>query len=209
MGSPQPKLENERVLIDHTSRDGPMVTHVRGIVLANSIANLRRIGVYEEYEKHIPSADLDVILSTVAASWVPVVHVVAHYRACDLLGLTRSSFDEIGAAAAERVTKTFMAGFLRRAKGWGIDGMRLSVVHLPKLNERLFKGGRCTIIELGPKEVHIERHGLPFAHCRAYREGYLAFTQAIAALFSDVVYVKPVRPRVPDDDGLAIRVSWV
>jgi hypothetical protein len=200
---------DERVLVDYTSAGGPVVTHVRGIMLANAIANLRRIGAYDEYASHIAAADLDVVLSTVAASWVPVVHVVAHYVACDALGLSRAAFDGIGASNADRVASTFLAGFLRRARGFGVDGMHISLTHWPKLNERLFKGGRCVIIELGPKEVHIERHGLPFAHCRAYREGFMAFSQSLASLFCKVAYLKPVRPRVPDAQNLAITLSWV
>lgn len=209
MSRPQPKLADERVLIEHQSSDGPMVTHVRGIVLANSLANLKRVGVYDDYTRHIRAHDLEVVLGALAASWVPAEHVVAHYTACDVLGLPRATFETFGAAAAAKVSSTFMGLFLARARRWGVDAMRASIMHLPRLNERLYKGGGCTVIELGPKEFHVEDHGLPFAACRAYREGYLAFNQAIAALFCKVVYVKLVRPRVPDPQRLAIAVSWV
>jgi hypothetical protein len=35
------------------------------------------------------------------------------------------------------------------------------------------------------------------AHCRAYRDGYLAFTQAIAGLFSEVVVCEACPPPRP------------
>lgn len=200
---------SERVLLDYMSEEGPSVSHVRGIVLANSIANLKQARVYDEYRERMPPASLEVVETAVASSWVDSQHVLAHHTACDLLGLSRTNFEEFGAASAKRVAHTFLALFLRHAASWGVDSIKLSLRHMHRLNERLYRGGGCIVIERGPKEIYIEDHGLPFAGCRSYREGYVAFNQAIARLFRRAAYVNLARPRTPHPHRIAVTLSWV
>ena len=61
-----------RITLDYVNPDGPVVTHMRAIMIANSLQNLKEVGLYERYLQYLPNEHRDAILYSLAASWLPI-----------------------------------------------------------------------------------------------------------------------------------------
>lgn len=197
------------VLVDYQHPEGHTITHVRGIMLANTRDNLRGIGLYEDYQRLLPEPARSALAEAVASAFIPVEHVLAHYQACDRLPISAEQFALFGRRQAERVRDTFLGITLQRARSLGLTDLKAMLGRVGQLHERIYRGGGCAAIELGPKDVHFEISGFPFAECHAFRSGWVAYTEAFSALFVRVATAKQTRPRTPHPHRLALRVSWV
>jgi hypothetical protein len=202
-------LAQETVLADHVSEDGPTVTHVRGILLANGLQNLRQFGLYDTYCRLIPANHLEALQELVATTWLPVEHALAHYETCDRLSITAAQYAEIGSRQADRVRDTFLGVTLRRARNMGLDGLKYSLSQVGRLHDRIYRGGGCAAFDVGPKDVIFEVSGFPFATTHSFRSGWLAYAQSMSALFARTSYVKSARPRVLHPQRLALVLTWV
>jgi len=202
-------LADGRVLLDYTSPEGPTITHVRGILLANAIGNLRDFGLYGEYVRLLPREHQEVLLHALAASWVPVANAVAHYVACDELPLDDEHFKVAGERQAQRIADTFLGSALRSVRSLGVDTLKQACSRLDRLHGRLNRGGGCTVIDLGRKDLQYEVHGCPFAASQSYCRGWTAYTQSLATLFCKVAYVRLARPREAHPHRLAVTINWV
>ncbi|MET0342551.1 MAG: hypothetical protein ABW252_16215 [Polyangiales bacterium] len=191
------------------SPEGPTITHVRGIMMVNSVDNLRSVGLYDEYERLMPKAHLEVVQQSVAMAWIPVATTVAHYLVSDRLPLMPEHLAAFGERQARRVTETFLGITLRRARSLGVDAVKQTIREIGRLHERLYRGGGCSVIDVGPKDIVLELHGFPFAQARTFKAAWTVYVQAIAESFSKVAYVKLTRPREPHPHRVAIMASWV
>ena len=186
-----------------------MVTHVRGTIVANAIGNLQAAGVYDEYLRVMPEQHVKVLTESLPVSWIPVDHVVAHYMAVDTLGLTRAQFEAIGKRNAQRIADTFMGLVLRQVRSLGVDTLKQVALKLGSMHDRMWRGGGCAVIELGPKDLAFEFHGCPFVQSRAFRAGYETYGQALAEVFCKVAYVRLVRPQLKQTNALSLSMNWV
>lgn len=200
---------SERVLIDHFSAQSPTITHVRGIMMVNALANVRSVGMYEEYARLMPREYLEAVQQSVAMDWIPVAASLAHYEASDKLPLSDAQFASFGVRQAQRITETFLGGALRRARSLGIDTVKQTIGQIDRLHERIYRGGGCSVIDVGPKDLVFEIHGFPFATTRSFKVAWVSYIEAIAQAFAKIAYVKLSRPREPHQHRLAITVSWV
>src|SRR6478609_3254903 len=64
------------------------LTHVRGTLLASSIQSLRSRGLFERYSAMLSHNYRDRVLNSVAGEWLDTEIALAHYSACDALGLS-------------------------------------------------------------------------------------------------------------------------
>jgi hypothetical protein len=64
-------------------------------------------------------------------------------------------------------------------------------------------------VKTGPKDVHHEVHGLPFAHSRYFRAAHMAFMRGMVTTMTKSCVVKPARTRIAHPDRFAISLSWV
>lgn len=202
-------LPREIMIADHTSEHGTAVTYVRGILMANAQANLREIGLYDDYERLVPRATLSALRSSVATSWVPVEHAVAHYQTCDKLPIKAEHYVTFGRRQAQRIRDTFLGFAIQRARSLGLTSLKASLARVGRLHDRLYQGGGCAVFELGPKEVIFEIAGFPFADSHSFQSGWLAYCEATAGLFARVVTMKLTRPRALHPHRLALQASWV
>jgi hypothetical protein len=202
-------LAQETVLLDHVSGEGPTLTHVRGILLANGLQNLKTFGYYEEYCRLIAPHHLAALQELMATAWLPAEHVLAHYVTCDLLPITAAQYAEIGNRQADQVRDTFLGGTLRRARDLGLEGLKYALSQVGRLHERIYRGGGCAAFDVGPKDVIVEVSGFPFATTHSFRSGWLAYAHAMSELFTRTSYVKLARPRVIHPHRLALSLTWV
>ncbi len=199
----------ERIILDYLSPYGPSVTHMRGTVISGALSNLKGAGFYDRYVGLLPSRYRETVIYGLASSWVTIDAVIAHYAACDELGLSERELEHLGSMMANRIANTFLAGPIRKSRAFGVEAFRWAMSHVSVLHERIYKGGVCAVIETGPKDLIHEVHGFPFAQSRYFRRSYASYCRALAALFCKVAFVKPVRARAPLPDRIAIAYSWV
>lgn len=201
--------DDPEIMVDHESKHGPTVTHVRGIVLANSVANLKQWGVFEAYTERLPARHRDLLSSVVASSWVSIEDVYAHYAVVDRLELPDSEVVAAAERLAARVAETFFGLTLRASRATGFDPFEFGARRSDRLWDRMFQGGGCRVVRLGPKEVLSEQTGHDlFAH-RAYRLGYLAYSRVLAELFCKRAYLKQCGPYNEGTMRFAVQYSWV
>jgi hypothetical protein len=184
------------------------VTMVRSTLLATSLQSLRARGMLDRYTRHVAGPHTETILTAVAGAWLPVDAAIAHYRACDALGLEPSEEVAIGMEVGDRVHGTFLGLMVRTAKTLGVTPW-LALAQSAKLNSRLFSGGGgIAVSELGPKEARVDVVGNPLCDVEYFRNGLRGVYQAAVRLFCQRVYSSEI-PRGLVRSGMTLRVSWV
>lgn len=197
------------VLLDYVSPLGRTVTHVRGTVLVTALENLRSMNAFDRYFECLPSRYRDDIVYAIASSWLPVQLVVTHYNVCDELELSQEHVQRAGALAAKRMSDTFFGAALRFVRSAGLDSFPAVMSHCDRFFDRLYKGGGCTTLRTGLKDLVVESHGLPFSTSPYYRAVYASYFTVASALFCKSAFCRYVPAREPDPGTLAMACSWV
>lgn len=197
------------IVVDHQSSHGPAVTHIRGILLVKSLENLRKAELYERYVQALDPAQREQVLGAMATSWVPVEAAEMHYAACDRLALDEPMIDRLGALMAESMNATVMSSLLKATRQAGVESMWSALKQCDRLWDRMYMGGKTVVLKLGPKDLVVEHYGIPLAKSRHFRAGLRAYWLALGQMMTKVTYVKIVRPRLPDPNGIALAGSWV
>jgi hypothetical protein len=193
------------LLNDHHSPHGPVVTQIRGSLIASSLQTLRELGLYERYLGCLPADQHEHVLYVLAASWVPVELALTHYAACDAMGMSDRELEDIGQHVSRRIMGTFLGTLMRNARAV-VTPTSVPLRQYPKLWDRLLLGGSCKVSMLGPKEGRIESSGVPMFRYRYFRVAYAGLIRGAGLMFRSAVYA---RIRKASDDALVIDVSWV
>jgi hypothetical protein len=196
------------LVCDHHSAGGPVVTAVRGTMLVSSVSTIRELGLYERYLACLPAPMRDQVLFTLAMSWSPVEVALAHYEACDRMGLRDEEISEIGARVSGRFASTFLGTLLGAARTAGMEAPWMGLRAQPRSWDRMFVGGGARIERVGPKDVIGTFTGLPLARIRYYRQSFCGYYRGLAKLFGHQAHVKVLGER-GDSDTLTISGSWV
>ena len=168
---------------------------------------LRERGLLDQYRRLVDPSLRDQLQAVVAATWVPVRLIVAHYMACDQLGFTVSELIELGRGLTSRLHQPVLRVAIGLAGAAGLTPWAL-VPQLSKIWERLHRGGAVRSTQLGPKEARVEIQGFQCAsipYCRIAWRGVLL---GGAELLASRAYVNEI-PAGCDSTTLAYRVSWV
>jgi hypothetical protein len=184
----------------------PLASQVRSTLIASSVRSVREHGFYEAYSKQLDAAWRTTILGAVAGVWLPIAAGVAHYRACDALGLSAAEQMEIGREVGDQIQKTFLASMVRAARGVGITPWN-AFQFGTRLYERQFEGGGVSVVKLGPKEARCEVVANPVAATAHFRNGFRGLCQAGVELFCTRAYAVELSKR-GSDTSFVIRVSW-
>jgi hypothetical protein len=179
---------------------------VRSTLLTSSLRSVRSHGFYDKYIAALDPSWREPILQAVAGIWLPLEAGLAHYRACDSLGLSAVEQMEIGREVGDRIQGTFLASMVRAARGAGVTPWN-ALGFTGKLYERLFEGGGIRVTKLGPKEAHSEMVGNPFASLGYFRNGFRGLYQVGVELFCTKAYVVDV-PKLGTDSSCVMKISW-
>ncbi len=191
------------LIIDYKSPQGSKVTQVRGSLIASSLSTLRERGLFERYERLLDPVHRDHVLYCVAASWLPIEVAMAHYGACEAMGLGDRELDALGNEVSKRIMGTFLATMVRSARHVGSS---IPLRQYPRLWDRLMVGGSCKVSMFGPKDAHIESYGVPMFSYRYFRVAYAGLVRGASLLFRSAAHV---RVRNTSDDSLVLDLSWV
>lgn len=198
-----------RVVVDYKSPDGPTVTHIRGMLLSNSLSSLRALNLEERYFDMLPASARAELNGIIASSWVEIDVAMLHFGVFEGLDVADEKIEELGRPLAGRITETWFGAVVRGARNSGMEAMASILRQNDRSFSRMYKGGRTTVTEYGPKEMVIEDHGNPMLSLRPFRSGYLGFMKGLAALFTKSAFIKTVPMQTPDPHGTATRFSWV
>lgn len=194
-------------MVSYTSPEGPEVTHVRSTLLSSSVKVLRERGLFDRYVELLPEEHYEAAVLTLAPVWLPIEVGMAHYQACDQLGLDDEALGEIGEVVAGRIMGTFLGHLVRSTRSLGASPW-MALERYSMLWGRLMRGGRCEVVRLGPKDAQVTSAGMPTFRTRYFRSAYLGVVKGACGMFAKRVFVK-TGTALQLSDHMRIEVSWV
>lgn len=196
-----------QILIAH-SEPVTRVSAVRSTLLQGSLAGLKEFGLYERWSDLIAPADRELIVDSIAPTWLPVEVALAHYEACNRMDVDPAQQAMIGAAVGARVQGTLLATAGKLARNVGVTPDVAARCFGP-LWARLFQGGSLQIEQAGPKDLTLEFRQSVLARCAYYRGTLCGNVRSSAQLIGvKVAYSKQVSYDA-GKDRLVIKLSWV
>jgi hypothetical protein len=193
------------VTLRHPRGEAPPVTRVRSTMLLSSLRSLRTRGLLDRYLERLPRDFHEPITGAVAGTWLDVDVAMAHYRACDALGLGVQDQVAMGEAVGEAVNGTFLRTVFHIARTAGITPWT-ALKQYTKLWERLFDGGDVEVDKLGPKEALVQMYGLPLFAIPYIRVAIRGMHQTGFALFCTKCYMTDLSSTATSH---AYRAAWV
>ena len=184
----------------------PVAREVRGTLIVTSLQMLRERGLIDRYRGLVDPAVRDEILGVVAATWVPVELIAAHYTACDQLGFTVPELLELGRGLTSRLHQPVFKVAVKLAGAAGVSPWALEPL-LPRVWERMYRGGAIETTQLGPKDARVVIRGFPCASIAYSRIAWRGVLLGGVELFASRVYVNEITGAC-DATTLAYRVSW-
>ncbi|HEY3819232.1 MAG TPA: hypothetical protein VGL81_18815 [Polyangiaceae bacterium] len=186
----------------------PTATHVRSTLVLSSHQSLRSRGLFERYAAGLDEAHRPAILEAVAGVWLPMDVGVAHYRACDALGLPSEEQARMGRDVNARVQGSVLGLVARTAREAGLTPW-VVLGSLGRLWQRTFDGGGgVEVRKTGPKDARAELVGLPLLEIAYFRHAFRGVFEGGLQPISQRAYV-----REESDEGTptsaVFRVQWV
>lgn len=183
-----------------------LATHFRSTWLTASLDGLKAKGHYARYIELLPARFHDPILHSIAGVWLPIDIAVAHYAACDALGLTQAEQLDMGREVLTRLKKTIFSLAFRAARDIGVTPWTMLKL-LPGQFEREVRGGACGVFRLGPKDARIELIGFPLSSSPYTRAGLRGLAHGLCEPLCSKVYSQELRD-LTGPTTLAYRVAW-
>jgi hypothetical protein len=176
-------------------------------VLLASQAALRTAGHFDTYASKIhPDYRSKLLVEIVPNSWLGIDQAMAHYRACEELGLTQAQIHTIGGAVGDRINSVFVKSLVRLATGaiqpwfaWELS---------PRVWARAWKGSALGVRRMGPKDARVDVVGFPCAVIPYVRVSLSAFFVKNTELFCRRAVARSVRPPSDAVETLSYVVSW-
>ncbi|MGO8997106.1 MAG: hypothetical protein ACLQVI_27640 [Polyangiaceae bacterium] len=184
----------------------PTAWGVRSTLIASSIRCLRDHGLYDDYVARVDPGWRETLLEAVAGVWLPIDAGLAHYGACEALGLSSAEQVEIGREVGDRIQGTFLASMVRAAKGAGMTPWN-ALPFTGKLYERLFEGGGVRVVKVGPKEARCAVTANPLVGLGYFRNGFRGLYQVAIELFCAKAYVTDV-PKSSSGMACEFKIAW-
>ena len=182
------------------------VSQIRSTVLTTSLKAIRERGHGDRYLALLPERHHETVRACFAGAWLPIEIGLAHYEACDALGLSLQEEFAIGKEVGLKIQGTFLGTMVKMAKAAGVTPW-LCLSKYQRLYDRLFVGGGVIVTRLGPKEARIEGLKLPLARIPYFREAFRGLNEASVELFCTKAYVEEIKTlRTPV--SLGYRISW-
>lgn len=178
----------------------------RSTVVLGSIAVLRATGHFETYRAALPASFHPALFEAIAGTWMPLDAALAHYAACDSLGLSANEQLANGRQTFERTGATLFGTMLRMAKGAGVTPWTF-LPHLQRFYERGYDGGAVAVFKLGPKEARCEIAESALCDSRYYRNAVRGLLGVMVEMFCRKAYVVEL-PQRHGPHSMTLRVQW-
>jgi hypothetical protein len=166
--------------------------NVRSTILISSRRALDATGLLGAYEGHLAEEDRRQLREAIAGIWLPFNLAVAHYAACEALGLSVEDQVKMGRRTGESVNGTLLGTVARLAHTAGVTPWTL-IDQLPRFWGRGFDGGELSCTRLGPKEARISVVDQPLVGFSYFRHGLAGLAVAQLTLFCQRAFVRVER----------------
>jgi hypothetical protein len=182
------------------------VTQFRSTLLTSSLKAIRDRGHGDRYMTILPPQHHDAIRACIAGTWLPIDLGIAHYDACDALGIPSDEQMGIGREVGLKIQGTFLGTLVKLAKAAGVTPWAC-LSQYQRLWDRLLVGGGVILTKLGPKEARLELLGIAMARIPYFRTAFRGVNEASCELFCSKAYVEEIR-KLCTPTSLGYRVSW-
>ncbi len=182
----------------------PPLTRVRSTLVVSSLRALEEQGLVDRYFRLLPATLAPDVRGAIAGTWLPVDLAVAHYRACDALGLTISEQIEMGRRVGDKIQGTLLGTLVTMAKQAGV-GPWTFLERLDRLYERLAVGGGIAVTRVADKDALVDIYRVPTFEIPYFAIAYRGVIQGICDLFCTKAYVKPGRLV---SERMTYSISW-
>ena len=184
---------------------GPL-RRVRSTLLVASYRMVQKLGREADYLRALPPEFHPAIVGTVAGTWVPVDAAVAHYVACESLGLSSEAQLEVGRAVGAQIRGTLFGTIVNLSKQVGATPWTVFAA-LPRFWPRVFDGSVVTLSQHGPKDALLELKWFPLADVRYFRNAFRGQVLGMLDLFCTRAFASSCdRMAAPGDH--ALRIQW-
>jgi hypothetical protein len=199
----------EKVFVPHTGPRAtvPAATHVRGTVILSSLRGLRSRGYERRYLDELDDATHATVASLTAATWLPIDFAMAHYQACDRLGLDKATIEAMGEEAGRFINQTVLTVVAKLSRESGMTPW-FALSHAPKLMGRTWRGSSMAVWQCGPKDARIEWIQQPLSALPYFRIALRPFLGTIVGMFAEKHFMREL-PRRSNDREVSFRASWV
>jgi hypothetical protein len=198
--------ETREIIVAHDPSAGP-VTAVRNVVLQASLSELRAHGCYERYAQLVAPELLEQLNTNIAPAWIPVDVALAHYAACDSLGLSADELDALGQGVGDRVQETVLVSSAKKERAEGVDLWKFEA-QLHRMWPRVFQGGSVQVVKLGPRLKLIEERGFRLTQYQYFRQAHLAAIRASHSALGASIALLKVDSYNAARDEVVVRVAW-
>jgi hypothetical protein len=176
-------------------------------VLLGSIAALREAGHEATYRASLPHEARETLTMLIAGTWIPLDVALAHYRACDALGLTSDAQVELGRSTLSRTKGSILGTALRLAQDAGVTPWSV-LPHFQRFWLRGYDGGGIRVTRIGPKEAEIDVVECGLTESRYYRNALRGHTLGIVQALCQKAYLHE-RPGLHPHGAVTYRAQWV
>jgi hypothetical protein len=179
--------------------------HARSTVVVGSIGVLRAQGLVDRYVSELQPEHREILLGAVAGMWLPIDVTLAHYRACDALGLPPDQQFTNGRATFDKAGGSLLGTMIRMAKEAGVTPWTI-YPHFQRFWERAYDGGGVSVVKLGPKEARIHVDRFTLLESPYYRHALRGLVTAVVELFCSKAYLTERGARAPH--AITWRAQW-
>jgi hypothetical protein len=179
---------------------------VRSTLLVASYKMVQKLGREGEYLRALPREHHQGITGAVAGTWVEVDLAMAHYLACESLGLSTEAQVDIGRTVGAQIRGMLFGTIVFLSKEAGVSPWSM-LPAVPRLWPRLFDGTGISLWKLGPKETRLNVHGLPLLEVPYFRNGLRGQIMGMLDLFCTRTYVTAGTPNAGTGTA-SLRIQW-
>jgi hypothetical protein len=179
--------------------------HARSTLIMASIQSVRKRGQFEEYERHLSEEHKATLLNAIAATWLPLDAALAHYAACDALGLSPEQQVQAGRSTFDGARGTILGTAVRMARGAGVTPWQ-ALPLTQRFWDRGCDGGAVGVVRTGPKDAEVKLVQCSLLGSSYFRNGLRGLFAALVELFCTRAYV--TERRRDGMTGVEYRLQW-
>jgi hypothetical protein len=203
---PSPPHENAEVVLPVASQLR-QTTKFRSTWILASLQTVREKGFGDAYLANLPRIYHEPITLGVASQWFDLELALAHYSACESLGLPVETQIAFGREVSIKMQRTILGAAVRLAKTAGVTPWTV-YKQLDRFWSRIAVGGAIGVYKLGPKEARAELVQCPVLDIPYFRNAVGGVLWGITDLFCQRAFVREI-PTMRTPTHAAYRSQWV